>query len=247
MMRVWFWVVLVSIVPQYLFGVDGQILINQPAVLAAGGFPYIISSPGSYKLSGNLSLTSSADAIQIKSDNVALDLNGFTITGPVTCSGNPPACSENLLTAGSGIVTPQQQQNVSVRNGGVRGFQTGIFLNAAGASVMDVQASGNQLGIQVAGPGAIVVRCTALSNSQDGFFTLYATVSESTASTNGRDGFHIVSSTLLHNVAAFNHAGIDNSSKTPSSVFGSNVLYQNNFDTIGPGSQNNNGCTFATC
>ena len=78
------------------FAVDGVVLINQSTVMAAGGFPYIISQPGSYKLSGNLimnttqtgnyvgncgGLVSPCDlAIGIGTSNVSLDLNGFTIT-----------------------------------------------------------------------------------------------------------------------------------------------------------------------
>jgi len=73
--------------PAALFAADGQVLINQSTVMAAGGFPYIISSPGSYKLSGNLQMTTTtrgnyagADiAIAINSSNVDLDLNGFSI------------------------------------------------------------------------------------------------------------------------------------------------------------------------
>lgn len=74
-------------VPAYVYGVDGQILINQSTVNAAGGFPYQITQPGSYKLSGNLMMNTSVlgnfngmdVAISIGSNNVTLDLNGFTI------------------------------------------------------------------------------------------------------------------------------------------------------------------------
>jgi len=70
------------------FAVDGVILINQATVIAAGGFPYKITQPGSYKLSGNLTMNTTAQgnlngidvAIAISSSNVSLDLNGFTIT-----------------------------------------------------------------------------------------------------------------------------------------------------------------------
>lgn len=78
------------------FAVDGVVLINQSTVMAAGGFPYIISQPGSYKLSGNLTMNTTQTgnyigncgglpspcdlAIGIGTSNVSLDLNGFTIT-----------------------------------------------------------------------------------------------------------------------------------------------------------------------
>jgi hypothetical protein len=74
------------------FAIDGQVLINQSTVMASGGFPYRITQPGSYKLSGNLTLNTSqtanysgpgapADvAILIDANNISLDLNGFSIT-----------------------------------------------------------------------------------------------------------------------------------------------------------------------
>lgn len=79
-------------VPVRGFAIDGQVLINQSTVMTSGGFPYRITQPGSYKLSGNLTLNTSqtanyfgpggpADvAILIDASNVSLDLNGFSIT-----------------------------------------------------------------------------------------------------------------------------------------------------------------------
>jgi len=77
----------IALVPACLFAVDGQVLINQSTVMAGGGFPYRISLPGSYKLSGNLTMTTTVGgniggidvAIAIASSQVTLDLNGFTI------------------------------------------------------------------------------------------------------------------------------------------------------------------------
>ncbi len=69
------------------YAIDGQMLINQSTVMAAGGFPYKIMQPGSYKLTGNLTMTTTPGgnisgidvAIGIISNQVTLDLNGFTI------------------------------------------------------------------------------------------------------------------------------------------------------------------------
>ena len=47
------------------FAVDGQVLINQSTVMAAGGFPYRITQPGSYKLAGNLSMTTTVNGNQL--------------------------------------------------------------------------------------------------------------------------------------------------------------------------------------
>jgi hypothetical protein len=78
--------------PASVYAVDGTILINQATVNAAGGFPYIISQPGSYKLSGNLTMNTTSTgnhvllngalgdiAIGITASDVAFDLNGFSI------------------------------------------------------------------------------------------------------------------------------------------------------------------------
>ena len=99
------------------FAIDGQVLINQAGVLAAGGFPYKITQPGSYKLSGNLVGTLNTQVIQILSSNVTLDLNGFN----VRCSYVPPiasrfgACITDTQTASNGI---------TVRNGSVTAVLT---------------------------------------------------------------------------------------------------------------------------
>ena len=38
------------------WAVDGVVLINQSSVAAAGGFPFFITQPGSYKLSSNITM-----------------------------------------------------------------------------------------------------------------------------------------------------------------------------------------------
>jgi hypothetical protein len=73
------------------FGAEGIKMINQSTVMTAGGFPYVLSQPGSYKLSGNLTMSTTTTgnyrnsngaydiAIAINADGVVLDLNGFSI------------------------------------------------------------------------------------------------------------------------------------------------------------------------
>jgi hypothetical protein len=77
-----------ALLPACAFAVDGVVLINQSTVMAAGGFPYVIMQPNSYKLSGNLTMNTTPAgnlsgkdvAIAIASSGVTLDLNGFSIT-----------------------------------------------------------------------------------------------------------------------------------------------------------------------
>jgi hypothetical protein len=89
-------VLTMAVVPQGAYAVDGIVLIDQNRALAgnvtpgdAPGFPISITQPGSYKLSGNLTMSTAAQgnfnglfdtAIAISSSNVTLDLNGFSIT-----------------------------------------------------------------------------------------------------------------------------------------------------------------------
>src|SRR5215472_14139869 len=83
---------------------DGVVLINQstitnglPGCPTGGHFPIMICQSGSYRLSGNLTISdANADGIDINSDNVTLDLNGFSILGPVVCSGSPLTCNPSV-------------------------------------------------------------------------------------------------------------------------------------------------------
>src|SRR5271167_4775801 len=69
--------------------VDGTIEINQAKVTAAGGFPYVISGRGCYRLTGNLAVPASTNAINVTAPSVTIDLNGFSINGPGSTSATP--------------------------------------------------------------------------------------------------------------------------------------------------------------
>lgn len=115
--------------------VDGVTLINQATVTAAGGFPYVISQPGSYRLSGNL-VVLNATAISITASNVTLDLNGFSIT----CQ----SCSATNGIVSSGDTT-------TVVNGAMSGFpNTGIWFQGRQAVADRLTLLNNQRGIRAA-------------------------------------------------------------------------------------------------
>lgn len=95
---------------------DGRVEINQASIEASGGFPLTITQPGSYVLTGPLNAPSETSAIVIESDFVAIDLNGFTITGPFVCEA---PC---MGGAADGIVTNGPIRYATVRNGQIRGF-----------------------------------------------------------------------------------------------------------------------------
>jgi parallel beta-helix repeat protein len=138
--------------------VDGVIDINQAKVNAAGGFPYTISASGSYRLTGNLTgVPANTNAITVTSNNVSIDLNGFSIAGPG--SG----------TTGNGINAASVNQ-IEVGNGTVTGFFIGVWVGS-NSIVRNVRAVSNAYGIEGGGGGAansLIQGCTASSNSSYG-------------------------------------------------------------------------------
>jgi hypothetical protein len=153
---------LIALAP-VLPAVDGVTLIDQKAAMAGKvtpsdtpGFPVVISLPGSYRLAGNLEVPdASTTAIQITADNVTLDLNGFTISGPNTCTPNPLHCTYvgaagiGVMAVGpANVVSPA---NVKVMNGVVRGMGShGIRMLGDGTLVRNVVSMSN------GGPGIVV-------------------------------------------------------------------------------------------
>ena len=142
-------------IPSSIYAVDGVILIDQPHALAgnitpgdAPGFPVTITQPGSYKLSGNLTVAdANTSAIVIAADYVTLDLNGFSIIGPVTCTSSPAVCPAAGLGNGVDAERPEgvpSPRSFRVMNGTVRGMgNIGIFITGSGGSVVGVRADSN--------------------------------------------------------------------------------------------------------
>jgi hypothetical protein len=98
-----------ALVPAGAFAIDGQVLVNQSTVMAQGGFPYMISTPGSYKLSGALTAPLNTNAVIVSVSNVTLDLNGFS----VQCSTNGSGPSVTCIAASAAAPL----HDVAVRNG----------------------------------------------------------------------------------------------------------------------------------
>ncbi|HEX5044749.1 MAG TPA: hypothetical protein VFV75_17755 [Candidatus Polarisedimenticolaceae bacterium] len=141
--------------------VDGVLEINQAKVLAGGvnpddlpGFPVTIDQPGSYRLTGNLTVPGGLEGLRILADDITVDLNGFTIAG-----------GGGAIADGIGIYGTR---NIEIRNGTVRGFsRAGVFASAfaTGARVLGVRALSNFQGLELQGVGSLVDGCTAVGNS----------------------------------------------------------------------------------
>ena len=155
---------------------DGALEINQACATSiagcfpgdTGGFPVTIAARGSYRLTSDLDLRAvspNLDGVQIDAQFVTLDLGGFSIYGPVTCSGVPttscaPTGTGNGVNAGF---------YVTVRNGTVQGM-AGAGVHVPGTALVEaIQAIKNGgSGIKAEG-GVYVLRGNLLtSNGQHG-------------------------------------------------------------------------------
>jgi parallel beta-helix repeat protein len=245
--------------------VDGTIEINQAKVLAKGGFPFTIGSfaSRSYRLTGDLTVLASQDAIDVSAANVTIDLNGFSITGPGT-SGTVVGINA------SGNV------GVTVENGTVTGFHVGVEVGSNGGAngiVRNVHADANVAGILVGsnsvvegctannstptlgtGIGCIGQRCAISGNTTngngDGIDCNFGgcVISGNTASKNTSDGIFCGGTGCLvsDNTLIENSIGIDVSDTT--SGYKGNVMNANSsHDHLGGTSLGNNLCSGTIC
>jgi parallel beta-helix repeat protein len=190
--------------------VDGTIEINQAKVLASGGFPYAIAASGSYRLTGNLTV-SPGSGINVTANNVTIDLNGFTIKGGGGAYG----------------IIASTATGTTVENGTVTGFINGVVLND-NSIVKSVHADSNSNAGIAAGANSVIEGCTANSNADGIQCTSGCTISGNTLNKNSVDGIYISgsSSLIVRNTISNNTStGIDASDKTTG--YGENVLNGN--------------------
>ncbi len=172
-----------------------QITIDQNKAMAGGitpgdtpGFPINISQPGHYKLMGNLNAPAGVAGIEILVEGVTLDLNGFAIRAPGTCTRNT---TTRIVTCPH--YDPQSpgirsySADTVVRNGLVRGFGgTGIFMSDRG-HVDDLRVSHNG-GYGLAISQASATGIEAELNGNHGINGGYNVVTRSVARNNGGSG-----------------------------------------------------------
>lgn len=192
---------------------DGVLEINQACAQAgcfsgdAPGLPVTIDrdQPASYRLTSSLfNEDPDTSGIEIRDDHVSLDLNGFSINGPATCSGRPLTCTNT--GAGSGITTDVARVGINVRSGIIRGSGSAGLSLGAEAHVEDVLAVSNgAIGILVGG-SSVVQKSRAVRNGSTGIEVgAFSVVSEDVASENagwgisGSGGSSILSCTSNRN------------------------------------------------
>lgn len=117
---------------------DGRIEINQALALAGGvtpgdppGFPVELQTAGSYVLTSDLVNTTTSAGIAVRATGpVTVDLAGFTLRGPATCTGVGSSLSCSPVT-GYGIdntsAPPEGTWPVIVRNGRIEGYGVAVI------------------------------------------------------------------------------------------------------------------------
>jgi hypothetical protein len=181
--------------------------IEPRTIVNAGNTPgngialFVINQPGSYYLTTNITGVSGKNGIQITTNNVTLDLNGFALQG--------------VPGASNGIYMINPSVNITVRNGTISGWPSEGIYDGSQSSLNIVcerlNASGNAVGINLYGAGvvrdcncqsnifdgmdcnggAIISGCRADYNGGDGISVVYGTVSGCAAQNNIIDGYFV--------------------------------------------------------
>ncbi len=113
--------------------------------------PVTIAVPGTYCLQRDLGMAiTTLNAITINVENVVVDLNGFTL------EGIRQTTTQNVATTAKGIHAPFLN-NITIRNGTVRGFLVGIDISGFGTTVESIRAERNtSVGIRIEAQNGII-------------------------------------------------------------------------------------------
>jgi hypothetical protein len=178
-----------------------------------------VGDRSSFVLVRNL-FSSGQDCLTINSDDVLIDLNGFTVIGAGT---------------GKGVVTSTSVHGVTVRNGAVRNFAIGVSLGGNGNIVENVHVENNTDTGMFLGAGSIAQRIVAQGNFNIGvLLSTASTLKDSSIRANGNSATSVglsagPGSTISGNTI-WNNTGTGLCGSTGGTVIGNTVL-----DTIGVG------------
>jgi hypothetical protein len=172
------------------------------------GFPVTVNMSGSYRLTGSLDLSAegvNVSGVAVSVPAVTIDLGGFHIAGPTSCSGSGITidCSPASTGVGSGGVQFSSNATAGVvQNGIVRNMTNfGVFSQATGLRVHDISAIHNgrdgiaengQDGVDV-NTGSVVDGVAAIGNGRNGINGqgTGSVVTRTSARHNGMKGFSL--------------------------------------------------------
>ncbi len=113
--------------------VEPRIAVNAANTPGASGAMYVISQPGSYYLTGNITSTGPGSAIRIDASDVTLDLGGFRIDG--------------AGTGQMGVSVAPGQSRCRIANGTITRFQFWAVSGGNDAMLEDLRVADCQEGV----------------------------------------------------------------------------------------------------
>jgi hypothetical protein len=151
-------------------------------VVAAGGgvgtkitsLPKEITLPGFYYLTGNLTYSGDANGIDVKCDDVTIDLMGFRLYGPDSGSS---------INAG---IELNAHKNVEIRNGTLRGWYIAIRDQVSGVGrnrAFNIRVENGSYGIQFTGTANMIKGCIS-QTTETGILSNGGTISGNVVANN---------------------------------------------------------------
>ncbi|MCB1553651.1 MAG: hypothetical protein KDJ14_07545 [Xanthomonadales bacterium] len=192
---------LVALTPWFLLPAlsmagPGSLEINQACVADgcfpgdAGGFPVTVAASGSYSLTSNLLVPDeNTHAIVVDAASVSIELNGFTIEGPVRCTGLEDDCTPGG-GSGVGILATSGSTNVSVSNGSIVGMGWKGLQLVGQSSIERMRVEHARRAAASLGVGGRVSQSAANRNGYLGWEATDARLIDVTATGNGQAGIN---------------------------------------------------------
>lgn len=157
---------------------------------------FVISEPGAYYLTDDVDAGAGFEGVEIASDKVTLDLNGFTIEGDAGSR--------------SGVAAAGVRFNIVVRNGAIRGFdESGVRLGDDFACVVEdlIVSDCGDTGISV-GNVSRVRDCTSRDNGSAGVTAeSRCVISRVVSEGNGSSGVSLGGRNVVRDCVSSNNAG----------------------------------------
>lgn len=155
------------------------------------GATFTITRPGSYYLVTNILYTGSGNGIVIATNDVTIDLNGFTLAGNAS--------------SGSGIYRSGFPKNIVIHNGIIRNWgSSGISLSGGdNCHLHDLVVLSNDYRGAELGYNSRVERCLISENGDMGLHSFGPSfLADSASCDNGDAGFYLVSRAVIHRCLA---------------------------------------------
>jgi hypothetical protein len=142
-----------SLRPLVLILLAGFVSSAHAATKLIAKVPFTISVPWQYAFAKNLSYTGIGNAITINTDDVSIDLRGFTLQGKTV----------NAIANDTRGIFADGKNHLTIRNGTIRGFARGVIVDGIDTNFGDLVEDltvleSTYIGIQVGGSDSIVRR-----------------------------------------------------------------------------------------